>query len=402
MRLLAVGDQHFGQRADIGREPGDRLAEQEAVWRWTLQQAREQQVDAILHAGDWFEHRKPDPQTMLAAERPLVEHRDLGGPAVLSISGNHDLAGTAEDSAVDVLAEAGLVEFVKTPRVVLVDGGCLVACLPWAPTARLAAQAGDVNRDSLNETAAELLVDVARDLFNECDHYARPGAPYPRILLTHFSISGTSLPSGLPVDQLREPVLDQHDLLSIGYDAVIAGHIHRPQLFGDRGLMVGSPMPLSFGEADGLPRGPWIVTLAETGLLADGRSADTPSGLAPVSPSVTFKQQPAPSRRFVNVVDDEVFEGQDVEGAYVKLHVHDTDHDAEALREALLGMGAYRVFVDVQVKRAARARDVTVDDTLDVRESFARWLAAQNGRVDDEIAVRVLDRANGYFERVGT
>lgn len=421
MKFLATGDSHFGARADLGNKPGERLAEQETVWEWTLAQAREHQVDAVLYAGDAFEARKPDPETLLAFERPLIRHRDAGGPPILAITGNHCVSSQDTGTALDVFAEAGLLRLERSPRVVLVDGGALVCALPWAPTSRLTAATNGADREQINQVAADLLVDAARDLFESA--HAEAGrmdfvfGKQPRlILLTHFSISGTSLPSGLDVGQLREPVLRQDELLAIGYDAVIAGHIHRPAVFGGSGLYVGSPMQLSFGEVDGCVRGPWIATLGEpeeatvsprVGLLGivGQDCGGPPSG----SLSVSFEQLPAPSRRFVNLDVGPphlcVYDTADITDAYVKVRVRGTEREVAAadpaeIRSRLEADGAYRVFVDVQVERAARARDATVDDTVGEDEALGKWFASLNGTVDAGLAERALVRAHGYFEQV--
>ncbi len=386
MKYLAVGDQHFGAGADLGHKPGERLAEQEAVWEWTLQHAREHQVDAILHAGDWFNARKPEPEVMLAAERPLVRHRDLGGAPVISIVGNHDVSSLDSGCALDVFAEAGLIELARTPRVVLADGGARVACLPWAPVSRLAANY-DGPRDLLNDHAARLLVDAARQLRNEAGY-----GEQPVILLTHFAISGTSLPSGLDVGQLLEPVLDQDELLAIGYDAVLAAHIHRPARFGANGLYVGSPQPLSFGESDGLVRGPWLVSIYER------QDFDDPT------PGVNFWQLEAPSRGFLTVdvtAESPLDPSLHLVDGFMKIRLHGTEQELRAvdvneMRSDLEAAGVYRVFVELDVQREARARDTTVDDSLDAREALRRWLDAQEG-LDPDLVARVLERADAYL-----
>lgn len=392
-KLLATGDSHIGARPDLGLKPGERLAEQQAVWDWTLQQARDHEVDAIVYAGDAFEQRRPDPETMLAFERPLVQHRAAGGPPVYAIVGNHDVSSQDTGTALDVFAQAGLLQLERTPRVVLTEGPCLLACLPWAPTSRLAASMNGSDRDRLNEDASRLLVDVADQLY--LNALKQRGAPI--VLLTHFSISGTSLPSGLDVGQLHEPVLNQDDLRAIGYDVIVAGHIHRPQLFDESGKIggfyVGSPMPLSFGEADGAPRGPSIISFGTDGY-------------------VTIEHLPAPSRRFFTFTykSGRVFEtmsdpDDDIGGAFVKLRVAGTEEeirqvDLVALKAGLEEAGAYRVFVETQVERAARARDATVDDTISEDDALDRWLASQNGAVSLGLAARARERARGYFERV--
>lgn len=425
MKLLATGDSHFGARADLSNKPGERLAEQETVWEWTLAQAREHHVDAVLYAGDAFEARKPDPETLLAFERPLIRHGDAGGPPILAITGNHCVSSQDTGTALDVFAEAGLLRLERSPRVVLVDGGALVCCLPWASTSRLTAATNGADREQINEVAGDLLVGAARDLFASAHAEAGRmdfvfGQQPPLILLTHFSISGTSLPSGLDVGQLREPVLPQDELLAIGFDLIIAGHIHRPQTFhGDLGFYVGSPQPLNFGEADGQTRGPWIVTLAESGVTR----ASTGPRHAPDSASVSFEQLQAPSRRFVNLAVDitgnEPTTGlayldlgllaneHDVDAAYVKARIRATEEqwrrvDVNALRDGFERLGVHRLFIEPILERAARARDASVDDTVGEDEALGKWFASLNGTVDAGLAERALVRAQGYFELVRT
>ena len=84
----------------------------------------------------------------------------------------------------------------------------------------------------------------------------------PRILVGHWSISGASTPSGIPTDQFREPVIPLAELEQIGFDAVVFGHIHKPQTLqgiSSRPIFyVGSPMALNFGET-GSEHGAWLL-----------------------------------------------------------------------------------------------------------------------------------------------
>src|SRR5205814_1684568 len=132
----------------------------------------------------------------------------------------------------------------STPELVEL-AGVTVATLPWVHPGRLIAAHGrDVSRDETNSVVAELLLEAARGL------RAQINGDAPAILLLHWSISGSSLPTGLPVDQLREPVIPHDELLALGFDAIIAGHIHLRQTIGHPldqvrpAFYVGSPLPL--------------------------------------------------------------------------------------------------------------------------------------------------------------
>jgi DNA repair exonuclease SbcCD nuclease subunit len=88
------------------------------------------------------------------------------------------------------------------------------------------------------------------------------------VLLLHWSISGASLPTGLSVDQLHEPVLEWAELDALGFDLIIASHIHVPQRLDDpklgdatMGIYTGSPQPLSHGEGH-YQHGVWLAEIA--------------------------------------------------------------------------------------------------------------------------------------------
>jgi exonuclease SbcD len=263
-RLLCTGDLHLGKGPQYA---DDRLGDQEQVWARILDLAVDQDCDAVLVAGDVFEGPLPTPEHYRAFLRPLA-----GFPLpIVTILGNgrHDSA-MRSTSALEVL-EAPELTIVTEPRIVDV-AGVRVGCLPWVSVKRLVALEAGGDRDALNRAAAELLIEIARGLRED-------GAD---ILLTHFSISGAALPNGLPVDELREPVLDLVGLEEVGFDAVVAAHIHKPQLLepGHDGfgsphldapiLYVGSPMPLDFGEAE-TEHGCWILDIGDAGETATAR-----------------------------------------------------------------------------------------------------------------------------------
>ena len=85
---------------------------------------------------------------------------------------------------------------------------------------------------------AEGLVEIARGLFAQM-------ATGPKYLVGHWSVTGASTPTGLPTDLFREPVLDLAALDTIGFDAIVLGHIHKPQMIptpsGRPIFYVGSP-----------------------------------------------------------------------------------------------------------------------------------------------------------------
>jgi hypothetical protein len=74
-KLLCFGDLHLGAGSDYGAEPGDRLRDQQDVLAMIVQLANENEVDAVLFAGDAFHRRRPTPAEMLACADPLASSR---------------------------------------------------------------------------------------------------------------------------------------------------------------------------------------------------------------------------------------------------------------------------------------------------------------------------------------
>lgn len=396
-RFLCVGDLHLDKGGRYGRLPGERLAEQETVWARILELAREHHVDAVLFAGDAFEKRHPSTDALLAFERPLVEHQRARGCRVIAIPGNHDRSGVSDFCALDVFAEAGLIALRSRPDCSLLTAdGPAIACLPWAPVSRIvAAYDGALDRDDVNVLAAELLVESAREL--------RTCVSGPAVLLTHFSLSGAALPGGVLTDQLREPVLPIEALEALGFDAIVAGHIHKAQPLGslapDDELMpifyTGSPMPLDFGEG-GYPHGVWLLEQNVS------------------SWNTTFL--PIESRRFVTLDESLTEHGtqqslEDAVGAsvrrgdYVKARIRATEAEArtldvQALRDVLFEDGAHNVWVELDVQRELRARVAGVDETVTETEALELWMTSQG--VNGDQAPQLRARHSGYLTQVGS
>lgn len=375
-RLIATGDSHIGAGRDLAP---DRLAEQEQVWRQTLELARDEGADVVLHGGDLWERRKPSPDEMLAAERPLVEHKAAGGCPVLIVAGNHDRAGVDDQLALRVLEQAGLITLSTEPetfnsvggtlvRDLSVPGGTAICTLPWTPVSRLVAAQDGGDRDSVYRDAADLLLMAARSL--------RDTVEGPAVLVLHWSISGASLPSGLPIEMAREVILDLGELEALGFQAIVCAHIHRRQRLDKMmpypAWYVGSPMPLSFGEAND-DHGVWILS-------------DDPW-------AVEFR--PIESRRFVTLEGDGAFGAQIPAGAFVKVRGAAGDVDVPLIRAELLAAGASRVWFDLESERVVRDRGATVDGSMSPVDALAAYLAANghNGTLD-----ALVERGKAYLE----
>ena len=397
MRALCTGDNHLGSGPDLGRTPGERLSEQEQVWRQTLEIAREQECDVVLHGGDLFHRTRPSPEEVLAATRPLVEHRAERGCPVVMALGNHERPGVGEATMPAVLSLSELLHVSHTPEIVkIIDGqvisdlaapgGLAICLLPWAPVSHIVAAQDGGDRDDVNAYAAELLVATARGLRDALDG--------PAILLSHFCVSGSSLPNGLPVDQLREPVLDLAELEALGFEAICLAHIHKASVFGEGTFYVGSPMALSFGEA-GYDHGCFVL------------ERDTLSGV------YVPRFVPLESRRLATVdltaeqalamLDAEWSPWHPVRDFVVKIRLHATSEevrqiDSGILRREAEAAGACKAFVELDVERPERARIEGMSEDLDELAALDAYLEAIGVNGDQAAVLR--ERTEAYLGAV--
>jgi exonuclease SbcD len=386
-KLLCCGDLHLGQGSELGRAPGDRLRDQGGVLDAIDDLAVERAVDAVLVAGDTFNGPSvPPEQLQLFAQ--FVAQLHAASIPIVAITGNgvHDQA-VRQTNGMDIFTHIPGIVVSSRPEIIEV-AGVQVCTLPWVHPGRyIAAHGRDVSRDEVNGVVADLLLEAAREL------RAQINGDGPSILMPHWSISGSALPTGLPVDQLREPVLDAGELADLGFDWVVAGHIHLAQSLSvdgrDFGFYVSSPLPLNFGEA-GSAHGVRII--------------DTDAG--------TAEFVPVESRPLVTISFD--FTGSDAamldlftpeipDGAIVRAQYRATadqarHFDTGLLRRELAAAGAHSVKIVPDIVRADRARVEGVDESLGTLQALELYVAAN--QLDPALADAMRAKTTEYLEAV--
>lgn len=270
-RLLATGDLHIGAGADHRL---DALADQERILNQIIEVAEAHVCDGVLIAGDVFHKTlkaQRDPESAIALFGRFTRRLADAGIPVVAITGNaqHDIRNADLPCALDHFA-TDYFRVSRTPELIRFVGDVAVCTLPNVPLGRLIAARGGGDREETIEIATALLLDVAAEL------RAQVPEGWPSVLLGHWSVSGASLPNGLPVSTLSEPVLPVESLEQLGFDAMIFGHIHKPQVFESTPFAsktstfyTGSPMVHDFGEA-GFEHGVWLLDLPAQGAYLNG------------------------------------------------------------------------------------------------------------------------------------
>lgn len=406
MNILALADIHMGAGAAYS---DDRLADQVKVLEQIVQVAYDQDVRLCLIAGDVFHRPRPTPATLLAFRWFTDAMAALEIPTIACLgNAGHDQEGVDRPCALD-LFESRWFRVSRRPELIwdFVDG-VNVATLPSVPVSRLVSQSESVERAPIFDQAAEALLAIATELRRDA------GNDSPCVLLGHWSVSGASLPNGLPVDSLAEPILDLASLERLNYDAMVFGHIHKPQAISETGhaYYCGSPMVVDFGEADTLHG---VTTL-------DFRAGSVFGGFHKLE-----------DRRFVTVDIDLIAEAEaganlnamvdagranetwrangdendslriavnqagDLTDAVVRVKYRATEEqarriDTAALKRSLLDGGAHKVFqISAEIVKQDRARVQGVDENLEPTAALDAWIDA-NDVVDGEGLRELLAR----------
>jgi DNA repair exonuclease SbcCD nuclease subunit len=378
MTLIVASDLHLGAGANLG----ERLADQQSSWTRVCTAAAELGAD-VLFAGDAFHARRPLPAEMRAWQAGLDVLRDAGRTLV-AIPGNHDVSSLALPTGLEAACAGYDAHVLRSWRVEdlvveTIDGP--VGFLPWTPSTMPAPQ------------MAESLLVIAQGL-------ADAGA---RMLISHWALSGASLPTGLPVLELAEPILDSFALAQMGFDVVLSGHIHKRQVIVEDGqALVAHIGPLSrtsFSEAS-VETGAWQI--------------DTTGGVQAYGDHVHARWFEVPDRAFVTIEADVRETGfaedaiigeisaHDVDGAVVRVQWNQRNDQTIDVSQVIVALEAGGVWSIQQltpiVERVQSTRSVGLTEQDDPTVAFDHWLGAQADLAAPETMATVRERAH---ERIG-
>lgn len=242
LRLLHTSDWHLGRT--LFQVP--LLEAQAAFLDWLLETAVDQQVDAVLVAGDVYDRAIPPVEAVRLLDDAFLRFAEAGVPLVVA-SGNHDsavrlgfLSGVSERSGIHLRTS---VDDIGSP-VLLADehGPVAVYGIPYLlPDAVMEQLGAERSHESVLAAAVGRIRQDA-----EARGIGRT------VVLAHAFISG-----GSTTDSERDiSVGGVGDAPSRVFDGVAyaaLGHLHRPQdvpLSGSATTLrySGSPLPFGFGE----------------------------------------------------------------------------------------------------------------------------------------------------------
>ena len=274
MRFMHTADWHVGKVLK-GR---DRLDEQRAVLAEIAGIAEQNQVDAVLVAGDVYDTGAPSAPAQKLVVQTLLRLRRVGAEVIV-IAGNHDHGGTFEAYR-PLMGEAGitLVGQSRPPgqggvvRFRARSGGedVQVAVIPFI-TQRYAVRAAEIvsQTPSENVRAYDEMIRQVSDTLT-----AAFGGDTVNLVMAHLTCIGGQFGGGERSAQSIFEYSVPAGIFPVSAHYVALGHLHRRQSLPAPCPVhySGSPIAVDFGEQDNAS----VVCLVEASPSVPARVTDVP------------------------------------------------------------------------------------------------------------------------------
>ncbi|RLJ21052.1 exonuclease sbcCD subunit D [bacterium endosymbiont of Escarpia laminata] len=259
MKILHTSDWHIG-RALYGRK---RYQEFDAFLSWLAEKIDQEQVDALLVAGDVFDTSTPSNRAQALYYRFLCRVAASSCHHVIVIAGNHDspsfLNAPKELLRALNVHVVGSTSESRDDEVLLLhsrDGSpeLIVCAVPYLRDRDIrVAEAGE----SIDDKEQKLIEGIRTHYAEVCDLAEQKrnslGIEVPIIAMGHLFAAGGQTVDG---DGVRELYVGSLAHVTSGIfpeciDYLALGHLHVPQKVNASEVMrySGSPLPMGFGEA---------------------------------------------------------------------------------------------------------------------------------------------------------
>jgi len=258
MKILHTSDWHLGQHF-IGKS---RAGEHQAFINWILIQIVEQQIDAVIIAGDVFDTGAPPSYAREIYNRFVVEVNKLGCQLIV-LGGNHDSVSTLNESK-DLLAYlntqviANVTSDLSEQIIILNHSfgenkgkpGAVLCAIPFIrPKDVMTSKAGETGQEK-QQALGQAIKDHYANLYQLADDKRKElDCEIPIVATGHLTALGVKTS-----DSVRDIYIGSLEAFSASEfppaDYIALGHIHRPQVVAksEHIRYSGSPIPLSFDE----------------------------------------------------------------------------------------------------------------------------------------------------------
>ncbi|MDF3049611.1 MAG: nuclease SbcCD, subunit [Pseudonocardia sp.] len=273
VRLLHTADWHVGKTL----KGVSRIDEQEQVLREIVRIAREQEVDAVLVAGDLYDSAAPSAPAQRLVVRTLMALAGTGAQVVV-IAGNHDHAATLDAYRPFAWAAGvtlvGAVRTAETGGVVQFTGRsgerATIAVLPFL-SQRYAVRAAELvaNTPAQNTGAYDQQI---RGVVGSLTAGFRTDAV--NLVMAHLTVLGGTFGGGERAAQSIFEYAVPAAVFPVDAHYVALGHLHRRQVLAAPAPVhyCGAPLAVDFGEQDNTG----VVLLVEATPTTPARVTEIP------------------------------------------------------------------------------------------------------------------------------
>lgn len=273
-KILGTADWHIGEFKGPVID-GVNLRSQDTIncLDYMVDIARDERPEIVCVSGDIFHQEQIGPvrysKEILVATRIIKELASVSKyVVVMRGTVNHDGNGQFKVLK-EMLSSEKNVSVVTEPTVIktpLAD----IACIPGFNKQEFRSRFPGLPADEENEAWTRYISSMVMGLRAECHNTP--------ILMAHYTVPGCNMESGQTSFFTNfEPVIPREALEAAGYEAVLLGHIHRPQILNGlhNVFYSGAINAMNFND-EGQERGFWIHEFSDTGKLTKGHNCITP------------------------------------------------------------------------------------------------------------------------------
>lgn len=274
MKILHTADWHIGQFKGPVVD-GVNLRSQDTVkcLEYMVDVAIKERPDIVCISGDIFHQEQIGPvrysDEMIHATNIITSLAHFAGYViVMRGTPNHDGSGQFRVLK-RMLLNVNNVCVVTEPFVIKTKYAD-IACIPGFDKQEFRAKFPGLSADEENLAWTKYISDMVFALRAECEKTP--------ILMAHYTVLGCNMESGQTSFFTNfEPVIPREALIAARYEAVLLGHIHRPQIIEgfDNVFYSGAINAMNFND-EGQDRGFWIHEFNEKGTLVKGHRYTTP------------------------------------------------------------------------------------------------------------------------------
>jgi len=253
MKILHTSDWHLGQYFMMKT----RENEHQQFLSWLIEVVNDQQIDAVIVAGDIFDSASPASYARKLYADFVVQLQQSYCSQLIIVSGNHDSVAVLNESksllsALNVSVLAGLSENLTEHLVSLKDKNgeqqALLCALPFLRATDVMVSEQGSSAEHKQMSLQQGIADTYQRIYETAQEQANINTP---ILATgHLTAVGCAVS-----DSVREIYIGTltafPSSLFPAFDYIALGHIHKAQRVQKSDVIrySGSPIPLSFDES---------------------------------------------------------------------------------------------------------------------------------------------------------